>query len=247
MALRSLATKFANLTKDLPVKLPSITKLERNGSNFQLWELEFMSYVVFAPDMMMYKYENVVPGTDGYKEDFEEVVNSLIHWAIDCEVELSLVNIQAPSARVAELWKQFAGVPFAVRQSSSRILTTTIFNAKSGLLDTHLMTMQLIRDKLKRVGVLIPDNVFALHVANSMPGDLPDVSISFEGSLLHQPQQAISTSVFCRELEAAEVAFHRKYNNVEAMKAAVVEDLHFENRRCNYCVIWGHLLIVGNV
>lgn len=97
MTSRLLATRFANLTKDLPIKLLSITKLERDGSNFQHWELDFTSYVAFAPDIMAYLSLDMYPGSDGYKDDFAEVVNSLIHWNIDRELALSLVDITLPA------------------------------------------------------------------------------------------------------------------------------------------------------
>lgn len=244
MTSRSLATRFANLTKDLLIKLSSITKLERDGSNFQHWELDFNSYVAFAPDIMVYLSPEMVPGCEGYKVDFAEVVNSLIHWTINRELALSLVvDIEAPSERLSELRKQFAGVLFAARQSTMRLLTPTIYNPKSVSLDSHLMTMRSIRDKLKRIGVVIDDGVFALHVANSMPGDFPDVSNSFEGRLLLEPQATITTSDVCRALGAADVGFCRKASTVKAMKVAVGGDSSVEGCRCNYCGIQGHLKI----
>lgn len=98
---------------------------------------------------------------------------------------LSLLDIGPSLARVAELRKQCAGVSFAARQYSLRLLETTIYDSKSSLLNTNLMTMRLIQDKLKQVGVMIPDDVFALHVANLIPGEFLDVSIYFEGRLLN--------------------------------------------------------------
>lgn len=41
MTDRSMATKCSALTKDLPIKLSNITKLERDGFNFQHWEMDF--------------------------------------------------------------------------------------------------------------------------------------------------------------------------------------------------------------
>lgn len=110
---RSLATKFAALTKDLPIKLTSITKLERDGSNFQHWEVDFQAYIAFAPDIAGYLLDEMTPDFESYKSDFAEMVNSIIHWTIDRELALTLRDIPHPAGRVAELRKQFAGVSFA--------------------------------------------------------------------------------------------------------------------------------------
>lgn len=58
---RSMATKISALPKDLPIKLTSITKLDRDGSNFQHWELDFESYVAFAPKIAGYLSEDMEP------------------------------------------------------------------------------------------------------------------------------------------------------------------------------------------
>lgn len=51
LAARSMVAKFGVMTEDLPIKLTSITSLERDGSNYQHWELEFQCYVGFNPDV----------------------------------------------------------------------------------------------------------------------------------------------------------------------------------------------------
>lgn len=71
------------MTKDLPAKVSSITKLERDGSIFQHWELDFTLYIAFVPDIMMYMSEDMVPSVEGYMENFAEMTNSLIHWTIN--------------------------------------------------------------------------------------------------------------------------------------------------------------------
>lgn len=238
---RSMATKFAALTKDLPIKLTSITKLERDGSNFQHWEVDFQAYIAFAPDIAGYLSDEMEPGVEGYKEDFAEVVNSIIHWTIDRELALSLQDIPHPAGRIAELRKQFSGVSFTARQAGLKVLTSKTYDAKAGTLDEHLMSMRSSRDKMKRIGVKIPDDVFALILANSMPPSFPDVSTSFKGRLLRDPDTVISTSDVARSLGAADVAHRRREMSSEVMKVSLPQDNRPETRRCNYCYIRGHL------
>lgn len=83
----------------------------------------------------------------------------------------------------------------------------------------------------------ITDNVFALHLANSMPGDFPDISTSLEGHLLLESREVISMSDVCRALGAMDVRFRRRVSVVEAMKMSVNNDLSTEGCRCNYCDI----------
>lgn len=202
---RSLATKFAALTKDLPIKLTSITKLERDGSNFQHWEVDFQSYVAFAPDIAGYLSDEMTPDVGEYKSDFAEVVNSIIHWTIDRELALALQDIPHPAGRVAELRKQFAGVSFAARQTGMKVLTSMTYDSKSTTLDAHLMAIRSQRDKLKRIGVSVSDDVFALILANSIPSSFLDISSSFEASLLQDPTTIVSASDVARSLGAADV------------------------------------------
>lgn len=202
---RSLATKFAALTKDLPIKLTSITKLERDGSNFQHWEVDFQSYVAFAPDIAGYLSDEMTPDVGEYKSDFAEVVNSIIHWTIDRELALALQDIPHPAGRVAELRKQFAGVSFAARQTGMKVLTSMTYDSKSTTLDAHLMAIRSQRDKLKRIGVSVLDDVFALILANSIPSSFLDISSSFEASLLQDPTTIVSASDVARSLGAADV------------------------------------------
>lgn len=218
---KSLANKFAALTKDLPIKLSNITKLERDGSNFQHWEVDFNSYVAFVPDIAGYLLEDMTPESESYKEDFATIVNSIIHWTIDRELALTLVDIPHPVGRVAELRKQFAGVSFAARQAGMRLLTSTTYDVKTASLDEHMMTMRSHRDKLKRIGVKINDDVFALLLANSMPSAFPDVSTSFEGNLLKDPTVVVSTSDVARALGAADVGYQRQETTSEVMKVSV--------------------------
>lgn len=238
---KSLATKFSALTKDLPIKLSSITKLERDGSNFQHWELDFESYVAFAPDIAGYLSEEMQPSYKSYKPDFAEIVNSIIHWTIDRELALTLRDIPHPAGRVAKLRKQFSGVLFAARQATMKSVNSLAYDPKVTLLNEHVMTMQSSRDKLKRIGVHIPDDVFGLLLANSMPTLFPDISTSFKSQLLADPGRIVSTSGVGRALGAADVTYRRREILSEVMKVAVQQDSCTEHRRCNYCYIKGHV------
>lgn len=73
-----------------------------------------------------------------------------------------------------------------------QLLTSTVYDVKTGTLDEHVMTMRSFIDKLKHIGVVVPDDVFAIHLANSMPLNFSDVLISFEGRLLEDPMEAVS-------------------------------------------------------
>lgn len=113
---RLLATKFAALTKDLPIKMSSITKLERDGSDFQHWNINFEVYVAFGPDIAGYLEEKMNPDPELYKDDFAEVFNIIIHWKIDRELALTLCDLPHPEGRLAKLQKQFSGVSFVARK-----------------------------------------------------------------------------------------------------------------------------------
>lgn len=128
----------------------------------------------------MYLQDEMLPDTELYKPDFAEIVNGMIHWTIDRELALTLVDIPHPAGRIAELHKQFSGVSFAARQAALKTLTLTVYDVKNGSIDDHVMTMGSLRDKLKRIGVTLPEDVFALLLANSMPTTFPDISTSFE-------------------------------------------------------------------
>lgn len=221
--------------------MSSITKLERDGFNFQHWEMDFQAYIAFAPDISGYLSDDMTPGAEKYKEDFAEVATSVIHWTIDSELALTLQDIPHPAGRVAELRKQFAGVSFAARQAGLKALTSMTYDVKAGTLDEHLMSMRSGRDKMKRIGVSIPDDVFALLLANSMPPSFPAVSTSFEGTLLRDPATIVSTSDVARLLGAADVAYRRREVTTEVMKVSAHQDNCPETRRCNYCYVRGHL------
>lgn len=75
-----------------------------------------------------------------------------------------------------------------------KVLTSLTYNPKAQSLDEHLMAMRSNRDKMKRIGVNVPDGVFALLLANSMPSTFLDISTSFEATLLRDSTASISTS-----------------------------------------------------
>lgn len=75
-----------------------------------------------------------------------------------------------------------------------KVLTSLTYNPKAQSLDEHLMAMRSNRDKMKRIGVNIPDEVFALLLANSMPSTFLDISTYFEATLLRDSTASISTS-----------------------------------------------------
>lgn len=103
------------------------------------------------------------------------------------------------------------------------------------------MSMRASRDKMKRTGVTIPDDVFALLLANSMPPAIPDILTLFEGTLLRNLTSVISTSDVARSSGAADVAHRRREVLSEAMKISMPQDNCPETRCGNFCYIRGHL------
>ena len=164
-----MVAKFGLMTKDVPIKSTSITSLARDGSNYRHWELDFQCYVGFIPDVADYVTGVKQSTDDNYKQDFADVVNCVIHWTIDRELSLSLQDIPLPFERLEELRKQFSGVSFAAQQAAMKELYTLTYDSKSTSLDQHVTTMHGERDHLARIGVQIPDNVFAIILSNSVP------------------------------------------------------------------------------
>lgn len=93
---RTMVAKFAAMTKDCPIKMSSITKLERDGSNYRLWKLDFFSYVGFIPDIAEYFTGEKNKSDEDYKQDFSDVMNCIIHWTIDRELSLAVQEISSP-------------------------------------------------------------------------------------------------------------------------------------------------------
>lgn len=85
-----MVAKFAALTKDCPIKMSSITKLERDGSNYRHWELDFFSYVGFIPDIADYVTGEKTESDEDHKQYFGDVMNCTIHWTIDRKLSLSI-------------------------------------------------------------------------------------------------------------------------------------------------------------
>lgn len=85
-----MVAKFAAMTKDCPIKMSSITKLERDGSNYRHWELDFFSYIGFIPEIGEYATGEKAESEADYKQEFADVMNCIIHWTIDRELSLSI-------------------------------------------------------------------------------------------------------------------------------------------------------------
>lgn len=54
LAPRTIVAKFAAMMQDIPIKMSSITKLEKDRSNFCHWELDCLSYIGFITDIEEY-------------------------------------------------------------------------------------------------------------------------------------------------------------------------------------------------
>lgn len=94
----------------MPIKLSSITNLERDGSNFQNWKLDLQSYVVFTPDIVGYLSIHMDLDLEWYEEDFAKVVKIIMHWTINRELALTLRDILHPAGQLSEIHKQISGV-----------------------------------------------------------------------------------------------------------------------------------------
>lgn len=233
------------LTKDVPIKLTSITKLERDGSNYRHWEIDFLSYCGFIPDVADYVTGVKQLMGEDYKQEFADVVNCIIHWTIDRELSLTLQDIPAPYDRLEELRKQFSGVSFAARQAALRELHTLTYDAKSTTFDQHVTAMRSKKDQLARIGVRVPDDIFAIILSNSMPQGFPDVSTVFEGRLLVEEDHVVSSSDVTKALGAADVGYRRASVGAEVMKVSAKlrgGGPWTESRTCYWCDTKGHTI-----
>lgn len=79
---RTIVETFAAMTKDMPIKISSITKLEWDGSNNRHWEMDFLSYVGFLPNVVEYVSGMKMMLDEDYKQDFAEIINCIMHWTI---------------------------------------------------------------------------------------------------------------------------------------------------------------------
>lgn len=118
---------------------------------------------------------------------------------------------------------------------------STTYYAKEGSLNEHVMTMRSIRDKIKRIGVFVPDDIFAPLLANSMPPTFPDVLTSSKGTLVKDPESIITTSDFVRALGAADVGCCKCKVSSEVIKVAFIPYARLEPCLCNFCYIRGDL------
>lgn len=245
-AARSIVAKFSLMTKDIPIKMSSITKLERDGSNYRHWELDFLSYIGFIPDVVDYVTEEKGEESSAdYKQDFADVVNCIIHWNIDRELSLSLQGINSPFARMEELRKQFSGVSFAARQTALKELCTMVYNPKLTAFDKHVMDMRAKRDHMARIGVNISDDVFGLFLSNSVPSDFPNIASTFENRILGDEGHVVTSSDVMRAMGAADVAYRRQSSVKEVLKVSVKPRFGGggqETRSCYWCDIKGHTI-----
>lgn len=244
-AARSLVTKLAAMTKDVPIKMTSITQLARDGSNYRHWELDFLSYIGFIPDVAEYVKGEKQVTDDYYKQEFAEVFNCVIHWTIDRELSLSLQGIALPFERIEELRKQFSGVSFAARQSSMKELCGMMYDSKATSLDQHVASMRGKRDHLCRIGVRLPDDVFAIILSNSVPQVFPDIASAFESRLLLNENHTILSSDVTKALGAADVVHRRVSAGAEVMKVWTRprgNRSSTEGRTCFWCDVKGHTI-----
>lgn len=180
LVTRTMVAKFAAMTKDCPIKMSSITKLERDGSNYRHWELDFFSFIGFLPEISDYVTGEKVESDEGYKQDFADVMSCIICWTIDQELSLSIQDISSPCLRIEDLRKQFSGVSFAARQAGMKELSMMTYDSKSTSINQQFMVMREKRDHIARIGLRIPDDIFAVMLFNLVPNCFPDISTTFE-------------------------------------------------------------------
>lgn len=240
---RSIVAKFTAMNNDIPIKMSSITKLERDGSNFRHWEVDFLSYIGFIPDVAVYVNGEKQTSDKDYKQDFADIVNCIIHWTINRELSLSMQDIASPFERIEEMRKQFSGISFAGRQSGWKELYTAVYDLKSTTLDQHIMMMRGKRDRLAAIGVRLQDDIFGLILSNSMPSGFPDIAPSFENRLLLDESHVVTSSDITRALGAADVGHRRSTVDSEVLKVSAKPRWTGgggETRTCFWCDIKGH-------
>ncbi|KAG0143640.1 hypothetical protein CROQUDRAFT_660990 [Cronartium quercuum f. sp. fusiforme G11] len=148
MSVRSVAMKLVAVTKDLPIKLSSITKLERDRSKFQHWELDIISYISFIPDVVLYFNGECMLDDEKYSQE----------WA-----------------------------------------------------------------DLQQAGTVLPDDVYMLLLARSMPMGFLDISMNFEVSILADPNHAVTTSNITQAMTAVDMVYWRTEIGPEINRVSVLE------------------------
>lgn len=244
-AARNMMAKFGVLTKDVPIKIANITPLLRDGSNYRHWNLDFQCYVGFIPDVADYVNGVKQETEEDYKQDFADVVNCLIHWTIDRELSCALQDISSPFGRLEELRKQFSGVSFAARRAVMKELYTIMYDPKSGSLEQHVTTMRGKRDHLTRIGVRVPDDIFAIILSNSVPQGFPDIANHFESRLISDEEHVVSASDVIKAMGAADVNYRSANTGAEVMKVWAKPrgaGPSGEGRTCFWCDIRGHTI-----
>ncbi|KAG0149992.1 hypothetical protein CROQUDRAFT_88545 [Cronartium quercuum f. sp. fusiforme G11] len=156
-----------------------------------------MSYASFIPDMVMYFNGEHMVDDDKYSREWADVGNVIIHWSIDRDLARSLRDIQSPFDRVEELQKQFSSVSYAARQA---------------------ILEQIV---LQQAGTTLPDDVYTLLLARSMPARFPDISVNFEASILADSSHVVTISDITRAVTAADMAYRRTGNGLEINKVSV--------------------------
>lgn len=121
--------------------------------------------------------------------------------------------------RIQELRKQFSGVLFAARQAGVKDLMTFSYDSKTSTIDQHIMAMREKRDQLGRIGVKMPNDIFAIIMSNSMPIGFPDIAANFEGRILLDETHVVSSSDVTKTLGAADVSHRRSGQASEILKA----------------------------
>lgn len=240
-----MVAKFAAMTKDCPIKMSSITKLERDESNYCHWELDFFSYIGFLPEIAEYVTGQKEESNEDYKQDFAEVMNCIIHWTIDRELLLSIQEIRSPYMRVEELRKKFSGVLFAARQAGMKDLMLMTYDLKTSSMDQHIMMMREKRDALGRIGVRLPDDVFVIILLNSMLLGFPDIATNFENCILLDENHIISSSNITKALAAEDVSHRQSGQGAEVLRVGTKpfnRGGSGDPRTCFWCDMKGHTI-----
>lgn len=208
-AARAFANRFSIMTKDLPIKLSSIVKLEVDGSNFTTWERNLRNYLALIPDVADYFEEDMITGNENYKPEFAEVVNSILYWTMEDELSTMVNSIQHPSGRMAELRKQFSKVSFAGRCAKMVELNDLKYDSSTGSLENHLIVLRKKKEELKMIGLDLSDEMFAIVIRNSMPSDFPNVDAAFEDRIALNPTVVITSSDVQKAINAADIQYRR--------------------------------------
>ncbi|KAG0146928.1 hypothetical protein CROQUDRAFT_656723, partial [Cronartium quercuum f. sp. fusiforme G11] len=147
----------------------------------------------------------------------------------------NLKDIHSPFDRIEELRKQFSGVSFAACQASLERIVSARYDSNKTTIDRHLNEMRGLRDKLQQAGTVLPDDVYALLLARSMPTGFLDISVNFEVSILADPNHMVTTSDITTEIGP-------EINRVSVLAStSMYRDMNQDPRRCRWCHKIGHI------